>query len=221
MMKIACTIAISVIAAYLLGSLSFAVIFSDHFLKRDIRTLGSGNAGATNMMRNGGVRAGLLTFLCDALKGFAACLIGYYAFRYLAADNAWLSPIVGAYLCGVVCIIGHLFPIFFGFKGGKGVATCVGIYAVCCPIALACALTVFILLAFTTRYVSLGSVCGAATVVVFSILLGLHNPPICWLFTLLIGGAVIVMHHRNIRNLLNHTEMKFAVDKINTKEEEK
>lgn len=212
-------IAAAVIASYLLGSLNFAVIFSNHFLKRDIRTIGSGNAGATNMMRNGGVRAGLLTFLCDALKGFAASLIGYFVFQSFAADSEWLSPIVGAYLCGVACIAGHLFPVFFGFKGGKGVATCVGIYAVCCPLALAGALAVFILLAFTTRYVSLGSVCGAATVVVLSILLGLENPPICWLFTLLIGGAVIVMHHRNIRNLINHTEMKFAVEKINTQEQ--
>ena len=218
-MSIALIVIASVIVAYLLGSLNFAVIFSDHFLKRDIRTLGSGNAGATNMMRNGGVKAGLLTFLCDALKGFVACQIGRIAFEYLAEDSVWLSPIVGAYLCGVVCIVGHLFPVFFGFKGGKGVATCVGIYAVCCPLALAAALTVFIFLAFTTRYVSLGSVCGAATVIVFSILLGLDNPPVCWLFTFLIGGAVIVMHHKKIRNLLNHTEMKFAVQKINTEEQ--
>ena len=218
-MKIVLMVFGAVIAAYLLGSLNFAVIFSDHFLKRDIRTLGSGNAGATNMMRNGGVRAGLLTFLCDALKGLAASLIGYFCFKYLASDSSWLAPVVGAYLCGVVCIIGHLFPVFFGFRGGKGVATCVGIYAVCCWPAIVAALTVFILLAFTTRYVSLGSVCGAVTVIVFSILLGLKNPPICWVMTVLIGGAVIVMHHKNIRNLLNHTEMKFAVQKINTEDD--
>ena len=217
-MMIALIVFLAAASAYLLGSLNFAVIFSQHFLKEDVRNLGSGNAGATNMLRNGGVLAGGLTFLCDVLKGFAACLVGKFAFGYLAGsypDNVWLLPIVGAYFCGVMCICGHVFPVFFGFKGGKGVATCVGIYAVCCPVAIIAGLTVFTLCVIFTRYVSLGSVLGAVTVMVLSVVFynGGGNPAICYVMTILIGATVIVMHRANIRRLINRTESKFSIKK--------
>lgn len=122
-----------VIAAYFIGSVNFAVIFARAFLKKDVRNLGSGNAGATNVMRTAGFLPGILTFVCDALKGFLASYLGKLVFGLVMSSGIdWLDPIYGAYLCGIACMLGHVFPIFFQFKGGKGAATSVGIYAVCC-----------------------------------------------------------------------------------------
>lgn len=133
-----------VIAAYFIGSVNFAVIFAKAFLKKDVRNLGSGNAGATNVMRTAGFLPGILTFVCDALKGFLASYLGRLVFGLVISSGIdWLDPIYGAYLCGVACMLGHVFPIFFQFKGGKGAAISVGIYAVCCPLAIILGLCAF------------------------------------------------------------------------------
>ena len=136
--------AAAVVIAYFFGSINFAVIFANAFLKKDVRELGSGNAGTTNVMRTAGFLPGALTFVCDALKGFAACFTGKMLFIHAYPDT--IPWIYVAYMCGVACMLGHIFPIFFGFKGGKGVATSVGIFAVCCPIAIVIGLTGIILL---------------------------------------------------------------------------
>jgi glycerol-3-phosphate acyltransferase PlsY len=206
------TALVTVVAAYLIGSISFAVIFAKAFMKKDVRELGSGNAGATNVLRNAGVVPGLLTFLCDALKGFAASYMGYAIFDYIhtQTNSEWSYAIYGAYLCGAACMLGHILPIFFEFKGGKGVATSVGIFAVCCPIAIVIGLSVFILCVIFTRYVSLGSVLAATVVVIFSIIF--HNdaanilPQI--IFAAIMGAMVIGKHKENIKRLLNGTESK-------------
>ncbi|MBQ3547613.1 MAG: glycerol-3-phosphate 1-O-acyltransferase PlsY [Clostridia bacterium] len=206
------TALVTVIAAYLIGSISFAVIFAKSFLKKDVRELGSGNAGATNVMRNAGFLPGLLTFVCDALKGFAAAYMGKAIFDYIHTQTGseWSYAIYGAYLCGAACMLGHILPFFFGFKGGKGVATSVGIFAVCCPIAIIIGLTVFALCVIITRYVSLSSVVAAITVVVFSIIF--YNdaagilPQI--ILSLTMGVMVVGKHKENIKRLLNGTESK-------------
>ena len=206
------TALVTVVAAYLIGSISFAVIFAKAFMKKDVRELGSGNAGATNVLRNAGVVPGLLTFLCDALKGFAASYMGYAIFDYIhtQTNSEWSYAIYGAYLCGAACMLGHILPIFFEFKGGKGVATSVGIFAVCCPIAIIIGLAVFILCVIFTRYVSLGSVLAATVVVIFSIIF--HNdaanilPQI--ILAAIMGAMVIGKHKENIKRLLNGTESK-------------
>ena len=206
------TALVTVVAAYLIGSISFAVIFAKAFMKKDVRELGSGNAGATNVLRNAGVVPGLLTFLCDALKGFAASYMGYAIFDYIhtQTNSDWSYTIYGAYLCGAACMLGHILPIFFEFKGGKGVATSVGIFAVCCPIAIVIGLSVFILCVIFTRYVSLGSVLAATVVVIFSIIF--HNdaanilPQI--ILAAIMGAMVIGKHKENIKRLLNGTESK-------------
>ena len=206
------TALVTVIAAYLIGSISFAVIFAKSFLKKDVRELGSGNAGATNVMRNAGMLPGLLTFVCDALKGFAASYMGYAIFDYIHTETGseWSYAIYGAYLCGAACMLGHIVPIFFGFKGGKGVATSVGIFAVCCPIAIIIGLIVFIALVIITRYVSLGSVVAATIGVILSIIF--HNdmarvlPQM--LLAVVMGAMVIGKHRENIKRLLNGTESK-------------
>ena len=206
------TALVTVVAAYLIGSISFAVIFAKAFMKKDVRELGSGNAGATNVLRNAGVVPGLLTFLCDALKGFAASYMGYAIFDYIhtQTNSEWSYAIYAAYLCGAACMLGHILPIFFEFKGGKGVATSVGIFAVCCPIAIVIGLSVFILCVIFTRYVSLGSVLAATVVVIFSIIF--HNdaanilPQI--ILAAIMGAMVIGKPKENIKRLLNGTESK-------------
>lgn len=207
----------AVVAAYLLGSLNFAVIFSGLFLKTDVRNLGSGNAGTTNMMRNAGFWPGALTFLGDVLKGAAACLIGKWIFSLpqIAANSGgfWL-PIVGAYLCGLVCMIGHVFPAFFQFKGGKGVAVSVGIFAVCCPIAIVLGLLVFAVCVLTTRLVSLSSLIATVTVVSLSIVFHSGGSRwICAIFSILMGITIFLKHTANIKRLYHHTESKITIRK--------
>ena len=209
------TAIVTVIAAYLIGSISFAVIFAKSFLKKDVRELGSGNAGATNVMRNAGLLPGLLTFLFDALKGFAAAYMGKAIFDYIHTQTGseWSYALYGAYLCGAACMLGHIVPIFFGFKGGKGVATSVGIFAVCCPIAIIIGVSVFALCVIFTRYVSLGSVLGAITVVVLAIFL-YDNTVTIWpqiLLSVAMGAMVIGKHKENIKRLLNGSESKIKI----------
>lgn len=205
---------LAVIAAYLIGSVNFAVIFSNAFLRKDVRKLGSGNAGATNVMRTAGFLPGILTFICDALKGFIASYSGKLIFG-LAASSAgieWLHPIYGAYICGVACMLGHVFPIFFQFKGGKGAATSVGIYAVCCPIAIALGLCAFALVILFTKIVSLGSLAAALTVVVLSVVFfaGDGNIFVVSALSITMGIIVFAKHKDNIKRLIHGEEKKLT-----------
>ncbi len=206
---------IAVIAAYLIGSISFAVIFTKLFIKTDVREVGSGNAGTTNVMRVGGFLPGALTFICDALKGFVACYVGKLVFQYIAENSgaAWGSPVYGAFLCGVACMLGHVFPIFFQFKGGKGIATSVGIFAVCCPIAIVLGLAVFALGVLITKIVSLSSI--AATITVVTLTMVFHNDAAAFwpqaVLTIIMGIIVILKHSSNIKRLIEGTEKKISI----------
>lgn len=201
-----------VILAYLIGSINFAVIFSAIFIKKDVRKLGSGNAGATNMLREAGVLPGVLTFLCDALKGIAAAYLGYAVFKYVGVTDefAWSVPIYGAYACGIACMLGHVFPIFFNFKGGKGVATGAGIFAVCCPKSLIIGLCVFVAVLLLTRYVSLSSLLATATVVILSFFLndgqGDIVPKIIMGSVML--AIIFIKHSENLKRLVSGEEKK-------------
>lgn len=206
---------IVVIAAYLIGSISFAVIFTKLFIKTDVRELGSGNAGTTNVMRVGGFLPGALTFVCDALKGFVACYAGKLVFQYIAenTDAIWCSPVYGAFICGVACMLGHVFPIFFQFKGGKGIATSVGIFAVCCPIAIVLGLSVFALCMLITRIVSLSSILAAVTVVTLTMVF-YNDTAAFWpqaVLAVIMGAIVILKHAENIKRLLAGTEKKITI----------
>ncbi|MBR7132213.1 MAG: glycerol-3-phosphate 1-O-acyltransferase PlsY [Clostridia bacterium] len=209
------TAIITVIAAYLIGSINFAVIFAKAFLKKDVRDLGSGNAGATNVMRNAGFLPGALTFICDALKGFVAVFMGKVVFEYIITTTSaeWAMPIYGAYACGVACMLGHVFPIFFQFKGGKGVATSVGIYAVCCPIAIISGLSVFAVSLFISKIVSLSSLLATGVVVVLSVIFYDTSADILpqIVFSLIMGLIVVVKHKENIKRLLSGTESKIKL----------
>ena len=201
----------AVVIAYLLGSINFAVIFANIFLKKDVSELGSGNAGTTNVMRTAGFLPGALTFVCDALKGFAACFIGKMLFIHAYPDT--IPWIYVAYMCGVACMLGHVFPIFFRFKGGKGVATSVGIFAVCCPIAIIIGLTVFALMTIITKIVSLSSLIATVTVISLSIVFYNSDANIVLPAVLSIAMGVIVFlkHKENIKRLVRGEEKKIKV----------
>ena len=199
-----------VVLAYLLGSINFAVIFSKVFMKKDVREVGSGNAGTTNVMRSAGFVPGALTFLCDALKGFVACYVGKMVFQTLSDVRGDDLGILGAYICGLLCMIGHVFPVFFKFKGGKGVATSVGIFSVCAPIAIALGLAVFAVITLATKYVSLASLSATVVVVVTSVIFRLTDGYLVWQIVLAVcmGLIVFLKHGDNIKRLLNGTENK-------------
>lgn len=204
----------AIVIAYLLGSINFAVIFSALFMKKDVRELGSGNAGATNVLRNGGVLPGLLTFLFDALKGFSASFIGLKVFAYLSHFMAgeWAMPIIGALACGAACMLGHVFPIFFGFKGGKGVAVSVGIFAVCNPLAICVGLAVFAVTLAIWKKVSLSSLIATVTVVALAIYFYELNA-LFWpqaVLIVLMGAIVFIKHKENIKRLILGTESKIG-----------
>ena len=210
----AMTAIVTVIAAYLIGSINFAVIFAKMFLKKDVRELGSGNAGATNVMRNAGFWPGALTFLFDALKGFVASFMGMLVFEYIfkTTGDVWAHGIYGAYLCGLACMIGHVFPIFFQFKGGKGVATSVGIFAVCSPWAIVIGLAVFAVCLLISKYVSLSSILATVVVVICSIIFSDKDASILPQIILCLAMAFIVItkHKENIKRLLSGTESKIG-----------
>ena len=208
-------LAVSVaVFAYLVGSINFAVIFSNAFLKKDVRKMGSGNAGATNVLRNAGFLPGLLTFICAALKGFVASFAGKMVFDYIftLTGSQLALPIYGAYLCGLLCMLGHVFPVFFQFKGGKGVATSVGIFSVCCPIAIISGLIVFAVVTAISKIVSLASLAATVVVVVLSLIFYERDASIIPQAILCISMGIIVVskHSENIKRLLNGTESKIG-----------
>ena len=201
-----------VIVAYLLGSISFAVIFSNHFIKADVRELGSGNAGTTNVIRVGGFLPGALTFLCDALKGFVACFAGKLVFEKVF-ENGEEWAVYGAFICGVACMIGHVFPIFFQFKGGKGIATSVGIFAVCCPTAIVIGLAVFAICVLLIKIVSLSSIIATFTVITLTIIF-YNDSALFWpqaVLAIIMGVIVILKHSENIKRLIAGTEKKLTI----------
>ena len=144
--------ALLVVAAYLLGSISFAVLVVRKKTGEDIRAEGSGNAGATNVLRAHGKKLAILVALLDVAKGAAAVFL----VRLVTADPRWAAA------AGFAAILGHVFPVFYSFRGGKGVATAVGAFAVLAPLALLVCLGVFVAIVAATRYVSLGSVVSMA-----------------------------------------------------------
>ena len=142
---IICGIVLTVVP-YLLGSINFAIIISGKSYGDDVRSHGSGNAGMTNMLRTYGKKAAALTLLGDAFKAILAAIVGYY-----------MMGMYGAYIAGFFCVLGHTFPIFFKFKGGKGVATSGMVIFMISPITGVFCLLTFLVVVFGTRYVSLGS----------------------------------------------------------------
>lgn len=190
--------AIAVIAGYLLGSLNFGIIVSRIATKQDIRTQGSGNAGATNSLRVMGAKLTVLVSLGDILKGVAAALIG-----------GWLAGDYGLLLGGLFAIVGHVFPVYFGFKGGKGIfTTCAVMFVVDWRVA-AIALGLFIVVVALTRYVSLGSILAACTLPFSSWAFGRVEPLYMGTMILLAVG-IAALHRKNITRLIKGEESKLG-----------
>lgn len=196
---------LAALAAYLIGSISFAVVSSRVFGLPDPRTYGSGNPGATNVLRTGKRAAAVVTLIGDAAKGAVAVLLA----RWLASALGLGAPVVAA--VAVAAFLGHLYPVYFGFKGGKGVATAFGILlALDSGLALV-AFVVFVAVALTTRYVSLASVLAAIAAVATSPWLLGWGP--LSLAVAVMGGLIVWRHRVNIQRLLAGQETKVSLAK--------
>jgi glycerol-3-phosphate acyltransferase PlsY len=195
---------LSIPLAYVLGSIPFGYLLVKIFLKQDIRTTGSGNIGATNVARSGAKGLGIATLLLDCGKAFLAVKIA----QHLAPGNYDL-----AVAAAVAAILGHVFPIWLGFRGGKGVASALGVFLALSPFAAGCTFAIFLVIFLLTHYVSLASILGSAFFPVFGLYFLPQRTPIviCGLFFIPI--LVIVKHHENIRRLLAGTESRFGKKK--------
>ena len=194
-------------AAYLLGSIPFGLLLSRIFGGGDVRTSGSGNIGATNVARVAGPLAGILTLLLDAGKGAAAV---WLAARFSnESATSMMIAVLGA-------LLGHCFPIWLRFRGGKGVATAAGAFLVLCPPALLGSLILFLLVAFFWRYISLASISAAASMPLLIYLLWAphHAPPLIVTFGALAAtGIIVYKHDANIQRLVEGEEPKFSFGK--------
>ena len=191
------SILIVIVAGYLLGSISTGVVLSRLFAKTDIRSQGSGNAGTTNMLRVLGRKMALLTFIGDMLKGIIAVFIGKWL---IGGELGGLLGVVGA-------VLGHYYPLYFGFKGGKGIATSFGSLLFVFPVQALLAFAVFLILVAVTHYVSVGSIAAAITLPLL-IVISRFQEPTLWIITVCIGASVVWRHRANIKRLMNHTENK-------------
>lgn len=198
-----------VIVAYLVGSIPFGYLIVKATGRGDVRETGSGGTGATNVSRHAGKAAGVLTLVLDALKGAIAVLLATWLSEGLVAAEALVA------VAAVAAMVGHIFPVWLGFRGGKGVATAVGVFLVIAPFALLCAGVVFVAVVALTRYVSLASLTAAASIPLFVWLQKLLLQPRADLKAPLLaavaGALLIIFAHRgNIGRLLKGTEPKFS-----------
>lgn len=203
--------ALSALIAYLLGSISTAVIVSKLGAKKDVRNFGSGNAGMTNVLRVFGKKMAVITLLGDFCKGIVAVFIGRWLFHLFG-----VTLMDGAYVAGLFALLGHIYPVYFGFKGGKGVLTACGIILTINPIVFGLLLIVTIPVILISKIVSLGSVLAAVVYPILTgIVLAVQDKPVLFdvLFACCMSVIVIVKHRSNIQRLLNGTENRFGKSK--------
>ena len=201
-------ISLCIVGGYLLGSLNFAILVSKKLGKDDVRNHGSKNAGTTNMLRIYGKKAALLTFGGDFLKAIIACFLGRLCFGF-----------EGAYIAGLFCVVGHVFPIFFKFKGGKGVATTAGVMLACDIPSFLIILVLYIGIFLLSNFVSAASVMSA---LMYPFILhsinsmlpeGMQATGICILASLAIAVIVVAKHAGNIKRIFDGTESKTYLSK--------
>ena len=201
--------------AYLLGSIDTGILISKFVYHDDVRTHGSGAAGMTNMLRTFGKKAAAMTAVGDVLKGALAVCIGRWLFGFLPTDTS-VSPYLSVYLAAIFAVIGHLYPLYFGFKGGKGVLVAGGAILAIQPVLLPFLAAIFLLCLIPTGMVSLGSVVMAALYPVLTIIYGvLHgyagvDLTICAIGSGFMSGMVIYMHRANIQRIREGKEYRFG-----------
>ena len=221
---------LTAIAAYLLGSINTAVIVTRIVTKgkKDIRQMGSGNAGFTNVLRSVGKVPAIFTIVCDALKCVIAVIIGWFIFSFVSADSAVLSNElcnIGKYVAGIFCIFGHSYPVYFNFKGGKGVVTAAGLMLSEDWRVFLLILATFLIVFIFTRIISISSITCAVLYAVYTFVItffidykgragySFEYVIISTAAALIIGIFVIVKHKENIGRLLRGEEKKITAKK--------
>ena len=208
--------------SYLIGSINFSIMLSRLIGGKDIRKSGSGNAGATNMLRTYGKKMGVITLLLDVAKGIAAIIIVNLMVQHYNSpfvNEQFFAELERAslpYISGLFVVLGHNFPLYFGFKGGKGVATSLGVVLMLdWKLGLVIAVCAIAVMAIT-RYVSFGSILGGAAFIVgetVKMIVAQDVIPVKLVCCILLGGMLIVRHHANIKRLLDGTENKLGAKK--------
>ncbi|PYT53879.1 MAG: acyl-phosphate glycerol 3-phosphate acyltransferase [Acidobacteria bacterium] len=207
MLEVSVTTLLIPLSAYVLGSIPFGLILAKLFGGTDVRKGGSGNIGATNVARVVGPVAGILTLILDVAKGSAAVLL---AAELSQVSATWMM------IAALAALVGHCFPVWLKFKGGKGVATAAGMFLVLCPLAFLGSVILFVLVVTFWRYVSLGSISAAAAMPLLMYFLWAprHAPPLVITFGSLAAALLIVFKHAgNIRRLVQGMEPKFSFGK--------
>lgn len=200
--------------AYLLGSIPFGYLLVRVFLKQDIRASGSGNIGATNVARAGAKGLGIATLLLDLGKGLVAVLLAFFITRHAPLTFTGAQAFDLAMLAGVAAVVGHCFPVWLAFRGGKGVATALGVFLALVPRATLCILGVFVVVVLLTRYVSLASIIAAIAFPLFAFYF-VHQPsPLVIFGFLAIPLLICVKHWGNMQRLMAGTESRFGSKKV-------
>mgnify|MGYP001170160019 CR=1 FL=1 len=213
MMKAILIAAATILQAYLLGSVDTGILVSKFVYHDDVRNHGSGAAGMTNMLRTFGKKAAAMTATGDVLKGVLAVCIGRWLFHMLPAD-AGVSPYLGVYLAAIFAVLGHLYPLYFGFKGGKGVLVAAGAILAIQPVLLPFLAIIFLVCLIPTGMVSLGSVAMAALYPVLTIIYGslqgyaAGDMLVCAIGSGFMSGMVIYMHRANIQRIREGKEYR-------------
>lgn len=197
---------VTLVIAYLLGSIPTGYLLVRVFRKEDIRETGSGNIGATNVARSGATGLGIATLLLDVLKGLIAVAVA----KHFAQTVGFPSGYDLEAVAGLVAVIGHIFPVWLGFRGGKGVATALGVFLALMPLTSVIALVIFGVVFATTKYVSLASIVAAVSLAILCVLMDSRRRLIVDLVYVAMPLLVIAKHHGNVRRLLAHTEPKFG-----------
>ncbi|MCF8330958.1 MAG: glycerol-3-phosphate 1-O-acyltransferase PlsY [Bacteroidales bacterium] len=195
---------ISILTGYILGSVPSAVWLGQTFHNTDVREYGSKNAGATNTFRVLGWKTGVIVLLSDMIKGYGAILICERIFSLPPQDTVLV-------LTGATAVLGHIFPLFAGFRGGKGIATLAGIGIALFPLSFIIILGIFLLVFLSTRYVSLGSIIGAISLPFVSFFIEQNQNPQIVVFTIIIAIIVPMTHRKNIIRLKKGTEKKLKI----------
>jgi glycerol-3-phosphate acyltransferase PlsY len=204
------------LGAYLLGSVPTAVWIGKYFYKIDVREYGSGNAGATNAFRVLGKKAGIPVLLIDILKGFSAVCLAHFS-PYVQGANQFINLQL---VLGIASLVGHIFPLFASFRGGKGIATLLGIILAVHPYAAFLSMGIFILVLLISGYVSLSSMTAAVAFPIIVIFIFKTTVPSLIIFSLLIAIMVLITHQKNIERLLRREESKASLIKKKKKVEE-
>lgn len=202
-----------VVLAYLFGSIPTAVWFGQAFYGVDVREYGSGNAGATNTFRVLGPKAGVIVMLIDILKGWTATNLPYLLDSSIAGTPNSPYFVNFQLALGVIAVLGHLFPILAGFRGGKGVATLFGMVLAIQPVAALCCVTVFIICLLVTHYVSLSSILAGFTFPLSLAFIIKTSVPSIMLYAIAICALILITHQKNIERLLKGHESKIYLFK--------